>query len=203
MNKRIIIVGGVAGGANAAAGARRLGLGVNPEVGLARDAGLEIGKPGGVRVNEYLQTSNPLIWAGGDAIEVRDGVTAQWALIPLAGPANRQGCIAANNVLGRPSRYERTWGRSILRLFKLTAGYRGAALARRLKGAGCRNVWNLEGGIFAWANAGLPIERTGQNTRRVHPYSRFFTRLLKPQTRISRRGEIRSRAVREERELRS
>jgi rhodanese-related sulfurtransferase len=54
-------------------------------------------------------------------------------------------------------------------------------LARRLQNAGRRDVWNLEGGIFAWANAGLPVERAGQNTRRVHPYSRFFTRLLKPQ----------------------
>ena len=62
-----------------------------------------------------------------------------------------------------------------------SAGYRGATLARRLQNAGRRDVWNLEGGIFAWANAGLPIERAGQNTQRVHPYSRFFTRLLKPQ----------------------
>jgi len=58
-----------------------LGLGVKPEVGLAREAGLEIGK----RVNEHLQTSDSRIWAVGDAIEVRDGVTGQWALIPLAG----------------------------------------------------------------------------------------------------------------------
>ena len=62
----------------------------------------------------------------GDAIEVRDGVTDQWALIPLAGPANRQGRIAANNILGRPSRYEHTWGTAILRLFNLTAGCTGA-----------------------------------------------------------------------------
>ena len=62
----------------------------------------------------------------GDAIEVRDGVTGQWALIPLAGPANRQGRIAADNILGRPSRYEHTWGTAILRLFTLTAGCTGA-----------------------------------------------------------------------------
>jgi rhodanese-related sulfurtransferase len=62
-----------------------------------------------------------------------------------------------------------------------SAGHRAATLARRLCNAGRRDVWNLEGGIFAWANAGLPIERAGQNTQRVHPYSRFFTRLLKPQ----------------------
>lgn len=103
-----------------------LGLGVKPEIGLAKDAGLEIGELGGIRVNEHLQTSEPHIWAVGDAIEVRDGVTGQWALIPLAGPANRQGRIAADNILGRRSRYEHTWGTAILRLFKLTAGCTGA-----------------------------------------------------------------------------
>jgi NADPH-dependent 2,4-dienoyl-CoA reductase/sulfur reductase-like enzyme len=87
---------------------------------------LEIGKLGGIRVNEHLQTSDPHIWAVGDAIEVRDGVTGQWALIPLAGPANRQGRIAADSILGRPSRYEHTWGTAILRLFTLTAGCTGA-----------------------------------------------------------------------------
>ena len=103
-----------------------LGLGVKPEVGLARKAGLEVAKLGGIRVNEYLQTGDPHIWAVGDAIEVRDGVTGQWALIPLAGPANHQGRIAADNIIGRPSRYEHAWGTAILRLFNLTAGCTGA-----------------------------------------------------------------------------
>jgi NADPH-dependent 2,4-dienoyl-CoA reductase/sulfur reductase-like enzyme/rhodanese-related sulfurtransferase len=103
-----------------------LGMRVKPEVSLAKDAGLEIGKLGGIHVNEHLRTSDPHIWAVGDAIEVRDGVTGQWALIPLAGPANRQGRIAADNIFGRPSRYEHTWGTAILRLFKLTAGCTGA-----------------------------------------------------------------------------
>lgn len=102
------------------------GLGVKPEVGLARTAGLEIGKRGGLRVNEHLQTSDPRIWAVGDAIEVRDAVTGQWSLIPLAGPANRPGRIAADNVFGRPSRYDGTLGTAILRLFNLTAGCTGA-----------------------------------------------------------------------------
>ena len=61
-----------------------------------------------------------------------------------------------------------------------SAGYRGATLARRLQAAGCTDVRNLEGGIFAWANAGLPMERAGKKTRLVHPYSRFFKRFLKP-----------------------
>lgn len=103
-----------------------LGLGVKPEIGLARAAGLEIGERGGIRVNEHLQTSDPCIWAVGDAIEVRDAITGQWALIPLAGPANRQGRVVADNIFGRPSRYIGTLGTAILRLFNLTAGCTGA-----------------------------------------------------------------------------
>ena len=61
------------------------------------------------------------------------------------------------------------------------AGYRGATLARRLQNAGRRDVWNLAGGIFAWANANLPVEREGQRTQRVHPYSRLFSRMLRKQ----------------------
>lgn len=103
-----------------------LGLGVRPEIGLAKSAGLEIGDRGGIRVNEHLQTSDPAIWAVGDAVEVRDAVTGGWSLVPLAGPANRQGRIAADNIMGRSSRYKGTWGTAILRLFHLTAGCTGA-----------------------------------------------------------------------------
>jgi NADPH-dependent 2,4-dienoyl-CoA reductase/sulfur reductase-like enzyme len=88
-----------------------LGLGVKPEIGLARTAGLEIGERGGIRVNEHLQTSDPNIWAVGDAIEVRDAVTSQWSLIPLAGPANRQGRIAADNIFGRHRVIKGPWER--------------------------------------------------------------------------------------------
>ena len=103
-----------------------LGLGVKPETKLAKEAGLEIGARGGIRVNDHLQTSDPHIWAVGDAIEVRDFVTGQWCVIPLAGPANRQGRIAADNIFGRASRYGGTLGTAILRLFDLTAGVTGA-----------------------------------------------------------------------------
>jgi NADPH-dependent 2,4-dienoyl-CoA reductase/sulfur reductase-like enzyme/rhodanese-related sulfurtransferase len=103
-----------------------LGLGVRPETALAKNAGLELGALGGIRVNDHLQTSDPKIWAVGDAIEVRDRVTGAWGIIPLAGPANRQGRIVADNISGRPSRYEGTWGTAILRLFDLTAGCTGA-----------------------------------------------------------------------------
>jgi rhodanese-related sulfurtransferase len=87
---------------------------------------LEIGQRGGLRVNEHLQTSDPNIWAVGDAIEVRDAVTGEWAVIPLAGPANRQGRLAADNMLGRPARYAGTWGTAIARVFGLTAACTGA-----------------------------------------------------------------------------
>lgn len=103
-----------------------LGMGVRPEVVLAKNAGLELGERGGIRVNDHLQTSDPKIWAVGDAVEVRDAVTGAWSIIPLAGPANRQGRIAADNIFDRPARYEGTWGTAILRLFNLTAGCTGA-----------------------------------------------------------------------------
>lgn len=103
-----------------------LGLGVKPESNLARQAGLVIGALGGICVNQHLQTSDPHIWAVGDAIEVRDAVTGAWSLIPLAGPANRQGRIAADNIFGRPSKYHATYGTAIVRLFKLAAGCTGA-----------------------------------------------------------------------------
>jgi NADPH-dependent 2,4-dienoyl-CoA reductase/sulfur reductase-like enzyme/rhodanese-related sulfurtransferase len=104
-----------------------LGLGVRPESGLARDAGLELGTLGGIRVNEHMQTSDPAIWAVGDVVEVRDAVTGAWSMIPLAGPANRQGRIAADVICGRSARYRGTWGTSVLRLFDLTAACTGAS----------------------------------------------------------------------------
>ena len=110
-----------------------LGLGVRPETSLAKHAGLDLGRLGGVRVNEHLQTSDPKIYAVGDAVEVRDRVTGAWSIIPLAGPANRQGRIAADNILGRASRYEGTWGTAILRMFGLTAGCTGASEKALLK----------------------------------------------------------------------
>lgn len=78
-----------------------LAIGVRPEVEIAKKAGLEIGDRGGIRVDERMQTNDDHIWAVGDAVEVRDFVAGEWTLIPLAGPANRQGRIAAGNILGR------------------------------------------------------------------------------------------------------
>lgn len=103
-----------------------LGMGVKPESSLAKAAGLEIGERGGIRVNERMQTSDPTIYAVGDVVEVRDAITGAWSLIPLAGPANRQGRIAADNIMGRIASYNGTQGTAVLRLFGLTAGCTGA-----------------------------------------------------------------------------
>ncbi len=103
-----------------------LGLGVRPETKLAKEAGLTLGERGGIRVDEHLQTSDPHIWAVGDAVEVPHGVTGQSSLIALAGPANRQGRIAADNIFGRPTKYRNTIGTAILRIFDLTAAVTGA-----------------------------------------------------------------------------
>ena len=103
-----------------------LGLGVKSEIKLAAEAGLEIGARGGIRVDETMRTSDAHIFAVGDVAEVRDAVTGEWTLIPLAGPANRQGRIAADNICGLNSRYRSTQGSAVLRLFELTAATTGA-----------------------------------------------------------------------------
>jgi NADPH-dependent 2,4-dienoyl-CoA reductase/sulfur reductase-like enzyme/rhodanese-related sulfurtransferase len=104
-----------------------LGVGVRPENKLAVQAGLEVGPRGGIRVNEHLQTSDPDIYAVGDAIEVKDFVTGDPAQVPLAGPANRQGRIAADNIFGRSARYRGTQGTAIVRVFDKTAAMTGAS----------------------------------------------------------------------------
>lgn len=97
-----------------------LGLGVRPESSLARAAGLLVGERGGIRVNEYLQTSDAHIWAVGDAIEVLHPISNKHTLISLGGPANRQGRIAADNIFGAGEVYDGTLGTAILRVFGLT-----------------------------------------------------------------------------------
>ena len=103
-----------------------LALGVRPETSLAKAAGLEIGERGGIRVDQHMRTSNPDILAVGDAIEVKDFVTGQWSLIALAGPANRQGRIAADVIAGRDSRFRGTQGTAIIGLFGAAAAWTGA-----------------------------------------------------------------------------
>jgi NADPH-dependent 2,4-dienoyl-CoA reductase/sulfur reductase-like enzyme/rhodanese-related sulfurtransferase len=102
-----------------------LAIGVRPDTTLAKTAGLNIGDRGGIRVDDHMRTSNPDIFAVGDAIEVKDFVTGQWSLIALAGPANRQGRIAADVITGRDSRYRGTQGTSIIGLFGGAAAWTG------------------------------------------------------------------------------
>lgn len=104
-----------------------VGVGVRPENQLAVDAGLEVGPRGGIRVDEFLRTGDPNIFAVGDAIEVQDFVTGDAIQVPLAGPANRQGRIAADNAFGRNSKYRGTQGTAILGFFDRTAAITGAS----------------------------------------------------------------------------
>ncbi len=104
-----------------------LAIGVRPETALAKNAGLAIGERGGIRVDEHMRTSDPDIFAVGDAVEVKDFVTGQWSLIPLAGPANRQGRIAADVIAGRDSRYRGTQGTSICQIFDATISQTGVS----------------------------------------------------------------------------
>lgn len=102
-----------------------LAIGVRPEVDLAKDAGLDIGERGGIKVDDYMRTNDPDIYAVGDAVEVTDFISDMKMLIPLAGPANRQGRIAADNIFGRNSVYKKTQGTAICKVFNLAIGMTG------------------------------------------------------------------------------
>ena len=107
-----------------------IGVGVKPNTALAQAAGLAIGTSGGIFVDPRLQTSDPHIWAVGDAIEVTHIATLTPAVIPLAGPANRQGRIVADNIGGLNSQYQGTMGTAIVRVFDVVAACTGANEAR-------------------------------------------------------------------------
>lgn len=96
-----------------------MAIGVRPETTLAKEAGLQIGALGGIYTNDQMQTSDPAIYAVGDAIEEKDFVTGNQTLVPLAGPANRQGRMAADNMLGRSETYQGTQGTAICKIFDL------------------------------------------------------------------------------------
>lgn len=102
-----------------------LSIGVKPENSLAMEAGLNVGERGGIQVNEFLQTSDENIYALGDAIEVIDYLNRKPAMIPLAGPANRQGRIVANNIYGKMESYKGTLGTGIVKVFELTVATTG------------------------------------------------------------------------------
>ncbi|MBE6651337.1 MAG: CoA-disulfide reductase [Ruminococcaceae bacterium] len=100
-------------------------IGVTPDTALAKEAGLELGIKGAVVINDRMETSVPDIYAGGDAVQIKHFVTGLNTLIPLAGPANKQGRIIADNICGLDSRYKGSQGSSILKVFTLTAAVTG------------------------------------------------------------------------------
>lgn len=100
-------------------------IGVRPDNHLAKEANIKLGKSGGILVNDYLETSSDGIYAIGDVIEVKDSVSGKQIVVPLAGPANRQGRIAANNISGMKEKYEGTQGTSVAKVFDYTAGSTG------------------------------------------------------------------------------
>jgi NADPH-dependent 2,4-dienoyl-CoA reductase/sulfur reductase-like enzyme/rhodanese-related sulfurtransferase len=114
-----------------------LSVGVRPDTALARAAGLELGPRGHIRVNPFMQTSDPCIYAAGDAVEVKDLVTGEATAVPLAGPANRQGRLAADHIF-HPERtrpYPGALGTAIVRAFEVAAGLTGWS-EKRLRAAG-------------------------------------------------------------------
>jgi NADPH-dependent 2,4-dienoyl-CoA reductase/sulfur reductase-like enzyme/rhodanese-related sulfurtransferase len=112
-------------GSRIKAGIVLFSVGVRPELSLAKAAGLEIGESGGLLVDEYLRSSDPDIYAAGDMIEVVNKVSGRRSRVPLAGPANRQGRIAASNALGMGLKYSGALGTSVLKLFDATAASTG------------------------------------------------------------------------------
>ncbi|TWT78476.1 Coenzyme A disulfide reductase [Posidoniimonas polymericola] len=102
-----------------------LSIGVKPENQLAVDAGLEVGPRGGIKVAPTMQTTDPDIYAVGDAVETTDAITGEPTQIPLAGPANRQGRIAADHIFGRDSTYRGTQGTAVVGVFDMTAAMTG------------------------------------------------------------------------------
>ena len=112
-----------------------MSIGVRPNSELAADAGLLCGKRGGIRVDEHLATSDSDIYAVGDVVEIKDEVSGQPTQVPLAGPANRQGRIAADNAFGRASAFKGALGTSVVKVFNVTAGSVGHS-EKRLRDAG-------------------------------------------------------------------
>ena len=102
-----------------------LAIGVTPESDLAKSAGLALGVKGSIAVNDRMETSVPDIYAVGDAVQVRHFVTGEDAVISLAGPANKQGRIAADNICGGDSRYQGSQGSSVIKVFRMTAAATG------------------------------------------------------------------------------
>ncbi|MEG3439099.1 FAD-dependent oxidoreductase [Pannus brasiliensis CCIBt3594] len=136
-----------------------LAIGVRPETALAKEAGLELGDRGGIRVNSRMQTGDPNIWAVGDAVEVRDWITGEWTLIPLAGPANRQGRIAADVICGRDSDFRGVQGTAVCSIFELVVASTGASeKTLRRSGLDYRKVYLHPGHHAGYFPGAEPID---------------------------------------------
>jgi NADPH-dependent 2,4-dienoyl-CoA reductase/sulfur reductase-like enzyme/rhodanese-related sulfurtransferase len=115
-----------------------LAIGVRPETTLAKEAGLEIGPRGGIVVDAQMRTSDPNIWAVGDVVEVQDVLTGQETVLPLAGPANRQGRIAAESIAGRATQFRGVQATAVVGVLDLTVASTGAS-EKGLRRAGVTN----------------------------------------------------------------
>ena len=124
-----------------------LSIGVRPETKLAIDAGLDINQRGAILTDSHMRTSNPDIYAVGDAVQIRNFITGAPGYVPLAGPANKQGRIAADNICGLDSSYSGTQGTSILKLFDMTAAATGLN-ERALMGSGTKYDK-----VFLWSSS--------------------------------------------------
>lgn len=125
-----------------------MAIGVKPEIEAAKNAGLEVNR--GLKVNEFMQTSDPDIFAGGDSVEVKDFVSGLDTLIPLAGPANRQGRIIADNILNKNSTYKKSQGTAVLKVFNLTV----ASVGNNEKQLKNQNVEYLKSVVYGRSHAG-------------------------------------------------
>ena len=139
-----------------------LSIGVKPNSQLAKDAGLELNSRGGVVVDEYLRTADKSIYAVGDMIQVEDFISKEPAMIPLAGPANKQGRIAANNIAGGSETYKGTQGSSVAKVFDLTAAATGSnekALIRRglVKGKDYESVTIVQNSHAGYYPGAVPM----------------------------------------------
>ncbi len=126
-----------------------LSIGVKPETSLALACGIQTGKSGGIKVNKFMQTSDENIYAGGDSVEVEGFVTGEEILVPLAGPANRQGRIIADNIAGYKSTYKKSLGSAVVKVFDLTIASAGCSEETLLK----RNIPYLKTFTFGFSHA--------------------------------------------------
>ncbi len=136
-----------------------LAIGVRPETGLAAAAGLALGPRGGIVVDEQMRTSDPHVWAVGDAVESRDVVTGQEVILPLAGPANRQGRVAAESIAGRPRAFRGVQATAVVGVFGLTVATTGAS-EKGLRRAGVtafQRVWLHPGHHAGYYPGAQPI----------------------------------------------